>query len=209
MKPPHAIIATITLAAILFFSSCASHRTTTSHTSTHTADTTSTTTLTSASLSYQQALLDSIIRLYTSRDSLSSSTAETASEHITETITSYIDSLGREIRTEQRTIDRNEARQQELRLQQWQQQEEQRIAAEYACIDSLYAALNQSTASHTDDNLSDSFSSEPVATLSLWGRIELWVGRHVLPCGLIAAALCVLSRYFPNLRSWLSSLFRK
>lgn len=191
------------------FSACASTKSATSHLEHHEQDSTATASVQYVAMSQQQAYLDSLFRLYVYHDSLHQSTSENSTEHITETITSYIDSLGREVRQEQRTIDRNEERQQELRLLQWQQQQEQRIASEYARIDSLYAMFHQFNASHHNDSINDQERKEPAQTLTWWGRVEQWIGRNAIVLLIMVILMSIVWHYATPIRAFLSKFFSK
>lgn len=194
---------------VAVISSCASTKSSTSHSEGHESDSTAITTIVHGGVGQTSFNVDSLFRLWVVRDSLHQSTSETSTEHITETITSYIDSLGREVRQEQRTIDRNEARQQELRFQQWQQQQEQRIASEYARIDSLYAMFQQMQSAHQSDSISHLDQKEPVETLTWWGRVEQWIGRRAIILIITVIIMFVIWHYAKPIHAFLSKFIKK
>lgn len=186
--------------------SCKTTKMTTSLVEHHTADSTATSHLQYAGVSRQQASLDSLFRIYLQRDSIRQTTTEQSTENITETITSIIDSLGREVRTEQRTINRNEARQTELLQQQWRQEQEERMTTFYNQLDSLYNLYESKILTHWNDSSSTQQQKEPAkASLSLWGRVEQWLGQMLV--GLFIGALIVLFLYL--MKSHIKSLFHK
>ena len=195
--------------ATLLILSCASTKHSLDQTETHASDSASATTLIQGGVGHTTVNTDSIVSVILSQISQQQTSSEQQQEHITETVTSYIDSLGREVRQEQRTIDRDITRQQELRFQQWQQQQEQRIASVYARIDSLFAMFHQFNTSSQSDSLSTHATEEPVKTLTWWGRVEQWVGRRaILIIGLLILFFA-LSRFYPTLFSILKKLIKK
>lgn len=195
--------------AALSLLSCASTKHSLDQTETHTADSASSTIINQGGVGQTTFNTDSIVSVIMAHISQQQTSSELQQEHITESVTSYIDSLGREVRQEQRTIDRDITRQQELRFQQWQEQQEQRIASEYARIDSLYAMFHQFNTSSQSDSLSTHATEEPVKTLTWWGRVEQWVGRRaILIIGLLILFFA-LSRFYPTLFSVLKKLIKK
>ncbi|MBR3021058.1 MAG: hypothetical protein IKH59_01680 [Bacteroidaceae bacterium] len=157
-----------------------------SSTAAHTADSTSVTIAAHGQLSTLTVNTDSIVSVILQHVTQQQTSQEEQQEHITETVTSYIDSLGREVRQEQRTIDRDISRQMEFRHQQWQQEEEQRIASAYARIDSLYAALYAEMQSYIAD------SSAVVATTPKTGSSDLHWLLWLLLAACISASLSLL-----------------
>lgn len=119
----------------------------------HAADSSSVTTAVHVNASSFSGSIDSIVSVVLQRVTSRQTASEQQQEHISETITSYIDSLGREVRSEQRTIDRDVSRQLETLYQQWQQQQEERMSAEYARIDSLYEAFRAELEAHSADTV--------------------------------------------------------
>lgn len=195
--------------AALSLLSCASSKHSLDQTETHSADSASSTIINQGGVGQTTFNTDSIVSVLMAHISQQQTSSEQQQEHITESVTSYIDSLGREVRQEQRTIDRDITRQQELRFQQWQEQQEQRIASEYARIDSLYAMFHQFNTSSQSDSLSTHATEEPVKTLTWWGRVEQWVGRRaILIIGLLILFFA-LSRFYPTLFSILKKLIKK
>ena len=207
MKPLRSVCCYII--ATLLLLSCASIKHSLDQTETHASDSASATTIIQGGVGQTTINTDSIVSVILAHVTQQQTSSEQQQEHITETVTSYIDSLGREVRQEQRTIDRDITRQQELRFQQWQQQQEQCIASEYARIDSLYAMFHQFNTSSQSDSLSTNATEEPVKTLTWWGRVEQWVGRRaILIIGLLILFFA-LSRFYPTLFSILKKLIKK
>lgn len=195
--------------AALSLLSCASSKHSLDQTETHTADSASSTIINQGGVGQTTFNTDSIVSVIMAHISQQQTSSEQQQEHITESVTSYIDSLGREVRQEQRTIDRDITRQQELRFQQWQEQQEQRIASEYARIDSLYAMFHQSNASHHADSLSNHEATEPAQTLTWWQRFKIWLGERALYLFITLLIFLVVSYFQTPILSFLRKLLSK
>lgn len=190
------LVCCVIIAALI---SCNTPKMATSLVEHRTADSVETNNVQNYVVSRQQSTLDSLFRLWLQRDSIRQTTSEQSTEHINETITCIIDSLGRKVRTEQRTINRNEVRQTELLQQQWRQEQEQHLAVLYNQLDSIYQMYEKYILTHWNDSIRAQQQKEPSKpSLSLWDRVELWLGKMLVV--FFIGALIVFLIYLIKLR---------
>ena len=130
------------------------------------------------------------------------SSHEQETETTTETITTAIDSLGRELRTEQRTTTRTLSREEQQRLQLWQQQMERQWQERYDRQDSIISTLENRIETHTADSTATQRDEvkqvDGAKGLTWWQRAWTWL-RGILLGGTVVAIVIFVRRHLKRL----------
>ncbi len=125
--------------------------------------------------SEQRDYIDSLVKTMMAHYQQETTSQEQQTETTTENITETVDSLGRKLRQEQRTITRSISREEQIRMQAWQTQMEQRITQELARRDSMWKLKFQQYQNHWADSLSTTHQETVKEDVAMpWWLKVLW-----------------------------------